>query len=130
MLHAKGVGRRGFHFYNHHMSFWIGALDLGTQSTRFTIYDDKRKIIAQHQTPIRHKTPQPGWVEQNPQDILDTVNYSMESVANKLLAQELVSSLAEIPKKIRAIGLTNQRETTILWDKHTGKPLYPAICML
>ena len=97
---------------------YIIALDQGTTSSRAVIFDEKANLIAQHGIEFPQIYPKPGWVEHNPQDILDTQIASLQTVVEK--AGINVNDIA-------AIGITNQRETTLLWDRKTGKPLCNAI---
>lgn len=97
---------------------YVMALDQGTTSSRAVIFDKKGKIISKGQQEFNQYYPQNGWVEHDPNEILFTVVSSMITA--------LRSSNIN-PKDIAGIGITNQRETTILWDKETGKPLYNAI---
>ncbi|ALH95322.1 glycerol kinase GlpK [Acinetobacter equi] len=99
------------------MSFLL-ALDQGTTSSRAIIFNEHGEIqaIAQQETHIH--TPQSGWVEQDALEIWS----SQIAVIQQALAQASI-----LAKDIKAIGLTNQRETTVIWDKRTGKPLAPAI---
>ena len=99
------------------MSF-ILAIDQGTTSTRSIIFDEKLKLISTAQEEFTQHFPQSGWVEHNPKDLLETTIGTCKSV--------LKSSSID-PKKVAAIGITNQRETTIVWDKNTGEPVYNAI---
>ncbi|KAI9301339.1 hypothetical protein BJ944DRAFT_243367 [Cunninghamella echinulata] len=103
------------------MASFIGALDQGTTSTRFMIFDETGKIITFHQIAFEQHYPQPGWVEQDPYEILDSCKVCIEHSIQKL------KNLGYEAKDIKAIGVTNQRETTLVWDKLTGQPLYPAI---
>lgn len=97
---------------------YILALDQGTTSSRAILFDQQATIVAQTQKEFPQHYPKPGWVEHEPDDIW----LSQISVAREVIEQAKIS-----PRDIAAIGITNQRETTILWDKATGKPVYPAI---
>ena len=99
------------------MSF-ILAIDQGTTSTRSIIFDENLKIIGAAQEEFTQHFPQSGWVEHNPKDLLSTTIDTCKSALN----QKSIN-----PKKIAAIGITNQRETTLVWDKNTGEPVYNAI---
>src|ERR1700738_1993503 len=97
------------------MPEYIGAIDQGTTSTRFIVFDRAGKIVATAQKEHRQIYPQPGWVEHDPEEIwLRTRDVITESVRGAGLRG---SDLA-------AIGITNQRETTLVWDRKTGQPLY------
>lgn len=103
----------------------IGAIDEGTSSARFIIFKaGTENIICYHQISIPQIYPQEGWVEQDPMKIWNIVKECIEKAIEKLIA------LGGNPKDIIAIGITNQRETTIVWDKITGQPLYNAIIWL
>ena len=97
---------------------YIMALDQGTTSSRCILFDHKGSICSIAQKEFEQYYPQPGWVEHNPREIWS----SQLAVAMEALA--VVGATAE---NIRAIGITNQRETTIVWDKKTGEPVYNAI---
>lgn len=100
----------------------IGAVDQGTSSTRFLIFDARTAaVVCSHQIDIAQSFPQEGWVEEDPLEIVQSVHECIEKATDKLQAKNI--SL----KCIKAIGITNQRETTIVWDKNSGKPLHPAI---
>ena len=99
------------------MSF-ILAIDQGTTSTRSIIFDENLKIIGTAQEEFTQHFPQSGWVEHNPKDLLVTTIATCKSV---------LSSTSIDPKNVVAIGITNQRETTLVWDKNTGEPVYNAI---
>lgn len=97
---------------------YVMALDQGTTSSRAIVFDKKGSIIAKAQREFEQIYPQPGWVEHDPMSIL----YSQfQSIANVLNSGKVDA------KEIAGIGITNQRETTILWDRTTGKPVYNAI---
>lgn len=100
------------------MKKYVLAIDQGTTSSRAIIFDENGKNIASSQMELSLITPNNGWVEQNPEEIWETVYAVVKKVIN--------SSKID-PKLIAGIGITNQRETTILWDKNTGKPVYNAI---
>ena len=97
---------------------YILALDQGTTSSRAIIFDERSTIIAAAQKEFTQFYPKPGWVEHNPDEIWST----QIGVAAEALAKAGLD-----PGKIAAIGITNQRETTVIWDKATGKPIYNAI---
>ncbi|TCM67542.1 glycerol kinase [Acinetobacter calcoaceticus] len=99
------------------MSYLL-ALDQGTTSSRAIIFDEHGKVHATAQREIHIRTPHSGWVEQDAQEIWTT------QIA---VVQQAMASARILAKDIRAIGLTNQRETTVVWDKRNGRPLAPAI---
>lgn len=99
------------------MSYLL-ALDQGTTSSRAIIFDEKGHIHATAQRETRIKTPHSGWVEQDANDIWSS------QIA---VIQQALASAHLLAKDIKALGLTNQRETTVVWDKRTGKALAPAI---
>ena len=94
------------------------ALDQGTTSSRTILFDKNGKIVCQANKEFEQIFPKPGLVEHNPEEIWMT----------QLLTMEEVMNVAGIKgSDIDAIGITNQRETTVVWDKNTGKPIYNAI---
>jgi glycerol kinase len=96
----------------------ILAIDQGTTSSRAIIFNDQFEIIAQAQQEFEQFFPRSGWVEHDPEEIWS----STLSTCRQALEQSGLS-----PSDIAAIGITNQRETTIIWDRETGKPVYKAI---
>uniref|UniRef100_W5MW46 Probable glycerol kinase n=1 Tax=Lepisosteus oculatus TaxID=7918 RepID=W5MW46_LEPOC len=103
----------------------VGAIDQGTSSTRFLVFNAKTaELLSHHQVEIKQNFPKEGWVEADPKEILQSVYECMERTCEKL------SQLNIDISNIKAIGVTNQRETTIVWDKETGEPLYNAIVWL
>ena len=100
------------------MNGYIIALDQGTTSSRSIIFDSKGNIVSLAQYPFTQIYPKPGWVEHDPMVILESQLLAMSEAFEK-------SGLS--PTDIAGIGITNQRETTIVWDKHTGRPVYNAI---
>ncbi|HCM77168.1 MAG TPA: glycerol kinase [Cytophagales bacterium] len=100
------------------MSKYIIALDQGTTSSRAVLLDEKGAIQAVAQQEFDQIFPKPGWVEHDPKEILST----QLGMLQQLMADNKIS-----PKSVMAIGITNQRETTVVWDKHTGEPIYNAI---
>lgn len=103
----------------------VAAIDQGTSSTRFLVFNAKTaELLSHHQVEIKQSFPKEGWVEQDPKDILQSVYECMERTCEKLTQLNIDIS------NIKAIGVTNQRETTLVWDKETGEPLYNAIVWL
>lgn len=100
------------------MNGYVIALDQGTTSSRAIIFDAKGAPVTIAQYPFPQIYPEPGWVEHDPMVILETQLRAMAEAFEK-------SGLS--PTDIAGIGITNQRETTIVWDKNTGKPVYNAI---
>ncbi|MFA5116188.1 MAG: glycerol kinase GlpK [Candidatus Omnitrophota bacterium] len=95
---------------------YILAIDQGTTGSRAVIYDkDGRKVVSAYQE-FPQYFPRPGWVEHDPRDLWASVNSSIQKVLRRVS-----------PGSITAIGITNQRETTVIWDRQTGKPVYNAI---
>ena len=97
---------------------YILSLDQGTTSSRAIIYNENGEICSVAQKEYRQIYPQPGWVEHNPMDIWS----SQIGVASEVIAKFGIQ-----PDEIAALGITNQRETTVIWDRATGKPVYNAI---
>ena len=97
---------------------YICAIDQGTSSSRAMLFDADLNVIASHQVAINAYYPNPGWVEQDPQEIIDSVI----TVIRETLREAKLDA-----KDVLAFAITNQRETTIVWDKVTGKAVYPAI---
>lgn len=100
------------------MGKYIMALDQGTTSSRTILFDKQGNIVCQANKEFEQIFPQPGWVEHNPEEIWMTQLLTMEEVMKKAKVSG---------NDIDAIGITNQRETTVVWDKNTGKPIYNAI---
>jgi glycerol kinase len=100
------------------MSRWILALDQGTTSSRAILFDHRGSIVASAQQEFTQHFPQPGWVEHDPEEIWTSQRASVDAVLAEVGAR---------PGDVAAVGITNQRETTVLWDRASGKPLAPAI---
>ena len=100
------------------MKSFILSIDQGTTSSRAVIFDKDAKIVAMAQQEFKQVYPRPGWVEHSPQDIMGSV---MAVVAEAIVRAELTAD------DVAAIGITNQRETTLVWDRKTGKPVCNAI---
>ena len=100
------------------MPQYIGALDLGTTSNRFIIFDHQGQIVGMDQKEHEQIFPKPGWVEHDPMEIW----HNAVSVMGNALKKSGIGG-----RDINAVGITNQRETTIVWDRKTGKPFYNAI---
>lgn len=100
------------------MNEYIMALDQGTTSSRCILFDKSGNIVQMAQKEFTQIYPKPGWVEHN----------AMEIWTSQLgVAQEAMALSVTLPEQIKAIGITNQRETTIVWNRHTGVPVYNAI---
>lgn len=100
------------------MAKYIMALDAGTTSNRCILFNEKGEICSMAQKEFTQHFPKPGWVEHDAGEIWAT---------QLQVAREAISRIGAKPEEIAAIGITNQRETTIVWDKHTGKPVCHAI---
>jgi glycerol kinase len=100
------------------MKKYILTLDQGTTSSRAILFNQNGKIVSLAQKEFKQIYPQPGWVEHDPMEIWS----SQASVITEAILKEKIK-----PEEIAAIGITNQRETTIVWDKETGEPVYNAI---
>jgi len=100
------------------MAKYSAAIDQGTTSTRFMIFDHKGLVVGVVQKEHEQIYPKPGWVEHNPMEIWERTQEVIKSALKKSGVD---------PKDIAAIGVTNQRETTVVWEKATGKPVYNAI---
>jgi glycerol kinase len=96
----------------------VGALDQGTSSTRFAVFDRAGRPIAIDQCEHRHVYPRPGWVEHDPVEILERSDEVIRAALGRagITAADLV-----------AVGITNQRETTVVWDRQAGRPIHNAI---
>ncbi|XP_037653950.1 glycerol kinase-like [Choloepus didactylus] len=103
----------------------VGAVDQGTSSTRFLVFNSKTaELLSHHQVEIKQEFPKEGWVEEDPKKILQSVYECIEKTCEKLGQLNIDIS------NIKAIGVSNQRETTVIWDKLTGEPLYNAVVWL
>ncbi|KAI9340146.1 hypothetical protein DFJ73DRAFT_845415 [Zopfochytrium polystomum] len=103
----------------------VGSIDQGTSSTRFIVFDcATASVVAVHQTEFPQIYRHPGWCEHDPMVILETVLQCIDGACAKL------KELGIHPSAIKAVGITNQRETTVVWDKVTGLPLHNAIVWL
>ena len=100
------------------MSNYIGAIDQGTTSTRFIVFDKGGRVVSVAQKEHKQIFPKPGWVEHDPEEIW---RRTQEVIAEAMQQRSLK------PKDLAAIGITNQRETTVLWNRKTGKPVCNAL---
>jgi len=100
------------------MADFIGAIDQGTTSTRFMVFDHGGNEVARHQLEHEQILPQAGWVEHNPTEIWERTRAVVETALSK-------ANLTHTD--LGAVGITNQRETTMVWDRRTGRPFYNAI---
>ena len=97
---------------------YILALDQGTTSSRSIVYDEFLQPVASAQREFTQYFPQPGWVEHDASEIWDSIVST---------AREVVTKAGIKPQDIVAAGITNQRETVVVWDRATGEPVHPAI---
>ena len=100
------------------MSQYVGAIDQGTTGTRFMVFDHRGQVAANAYRKHEQIYPEPGWVEHDPHEIWENT----KAVITQALGQAGIS-----PDQLAALGVTNQRETTVLWDAETGKPVHNAI---
>lgn len=97
----------------------IGAIDQGTSSTRFLVFENKTgRLIASSQIELKRIVPKEGWVEMDADAIMDSVYATIQQTCNQL---------GSATSKLRCIGICNQRESTVVWDAKTGRPLYNVI---
>ena len=97
---------------------YILALDQGTTSSRAILFDEAGMIAATAQHEFEQFYPQAGWVEHDPTEIL---------TSQVSCAVEVLGKIGARPRDVAAIGITNQRETVVVWERATGKPIHPAI---
>ncbi|XP_041977169.1 glycerol kinase-like [Aricia agestis] len=103
----------------------IGAIDEGTSNVKFLVFAaNTSEVLTYHQLPLKRFSPQDGWVEQDALEILHSVVECIEVTVDNLRKLDIN------PEDVVGIGITNQRETTIVWNSRTGKPLYSAIVWL
>ena len=100
------------------MAQYVGALDQGTTSTRFMIFDHAGQVVGIDQKEHEQIFPKPGWVEHDPAEIWTRC---VEVIRGGLAKAGITA------KDLAAVGITNQRETTVVWDRKTGKPVHNAI---
>ena len=100
------------------MASYIGAIDQGTTSSRFIVFDRSGAIVAMAQKEHTQIYPQPGWVEHDPAEIWR---------CTQSVIQDAMQARSLLPEDLAAIGITNQRETVVVWHRETGKPIYNAI---
>ncbi len=96
----------------------VGAIDSGTSSTRFMLFDENGVVLAADQREHRQIFPRSGWVEHDPRQIWERTR--------EVIGAAMASAEIDAPA-LAAVGITNQRETAIVWDKRTGEPVYNAI---
>jgi len=104
--------------YHRHVHRYVGALDQGTTSTRFMVFDEAGLEVARRQLEHGQIMPAPGWLEHDPVEIAARID---EVIAGGLRTAGLTG------RDLAAIGITNQRETTVVWDPNTGRPWHNAI---
>ncbi|KLU91628.1 glycerol kinase [Magnaporthiopsis poae ATCC 64411] len=100
---------------------YIGAIDQGTTSSRFLIFSPSGDVVATHQLEFKQFYPQPGWHEHDPEEIVSSVEKCIDGAVADFETQ------GHTRDQIKAVGITNQRETTVVWDRTTGKALHNAI---
>mmetsp|Transcript_51148 Transcript_51148/g.102199 ORF Transcript_51148/g.102199 Transcript_51148/m.102199 type:complete len:515 (-) Transcript_51148:322-1866(-) len=102
----------------------VGAIDEGTQSCRFLVFDKAGTIVVSHQKQKKQYYPQAGWCEQDPKEIVENIEHCVTEACTELLHLGFATS------DIAAVGIANQRETIVVWDRETGEPLHNAIVWL
>ncbi|RSL40254.1 hypothetical protein CEP53_013490 [Fusarium sp. AF-6] len=100
---------------------FIGAIDQGTTSSRFLIFNTSGEVVATHQLEFKQIYPHPGWHEHDPEELISSVEKCIDG------AVESFEARGNSRDQIKAVGITNQRETTIVWDRTTGQALHNAI---
>ncbi|KAL6228824.1 hypothetical protein BDW75DRAFT_246291 [Aspergillus navahoensis] len=99
---------------------FVGSIDQGTTSTRFLIFNREGEPVASHQVEFKQIYPNPGWHEHDPLELVSSVETCIEEAVKQF-------EIKNDRQSIKAVGITNQRETTVVWDYETGEPLYNAI---
>lgn len=102
------------------MAKYVMALDAGTTSNRCILFNEKGEICSMAQKEFTQYFPKPGWVEHDPGETWST---------QLAVARQAMNEIHASASDIAAIGITNQRETAIVWDKNTGKPVYQCDCL-
>src|ERR1700749_4078195 len=97
---------------------YVASVDQGTASSRCFVFDDRARIVSMAQQEHRQHFPKPGWVEHDPQEIRRIV---------VLVVRVALDKASLVPDDLCALGIANQRETTVLWDRKTGAPVHNAI---
>src|SRR5688572_6069765 len=115
---SQHTQNHSFHLRRYSMASYVAAIDQGTTSTRFMIFDHAGQVVGIEQKEHEQIYPKPGWVEHDPMEIWQRTQEVIEGALRK-------SGIAV--SDIAAVGVTNQRETTVVWEKATGKPVYNAI---
>ncbi|MGA3004183.1 MAG: glycerol kinase GlpK [Acetobacteraceae bacterium] len=100
------------------MTRYVGAIDQGTTSSRFIVFDRAGRTVAMAQREHRQILPQPGWVEHDPEEILTNT---------RAVIEDALRSASLTTEYLAAVGITNQRETTVLWDRRTGRAVHNAL---
>src|SRR5246127_4561889 len=100
------------------MKGYVAAIDQGTTSTRFMVFDADGRIVSMAQKEHQQIYPKPGWVEHDPAEIIRSTNE---------VAAEALRSAGISASELAAVGITNQRETTVIWEKKTGQAIANAI---
>src|SRR5690606_24922962 len=112
------LSRQALHGDRGQTMSYLLALDQGTSSSRSIVFDATGRIVAMAQRELRQIYPQPGWVEHDPLEIWNS---------QLATAREALHRAGLAAASIRAIGITNQRETTVVWERRTGRPVHNAI---
>ena len=97
---------------------YVLAIDQGTTGSTVLVYDHAGRVVSRAYSEFRQHYPQPGWVEHDPEEIW---RVTLEVMRNALRSRRISS------RKLAAVGITNQRETTVVWSRRTGKPISRAI---
>lgn len=114
MLSEKGLKISNKGIIDNNKDYYIGVLDLGTTSIRFILFNLMGGIFAESSQQVKQLYPQPGWVEEDPIEIWETA---------QIVIDRVIKGSRINPKDIIALGICNQRESTVVWDKKSGKPL-------
>src|SRR4029077_20382989 len=105
-------------YWEDNLANYIGAIDQGTTSTRFIVFERSGRTVAVSQKEHEQIYPKPGWVEHNAEEIWQNT---------RAVIAEAMAKASLRPRDLAAIGLTNQRETTVVWNRKTGKPVANAL---